>query len=68
MARPHKDPDLRKAEQLRIPVTEAEKSSIVEAATLAGLEMAPWARAILTREAERQIGEVTARKGRRAGK
>jgi len=65
MVRPPKAPELRKDAQLRIPVTEAEKQLVTEAAKAAGLDMAPWARGVLLREAERRTVASTGKKARR---
>jgi hypothetical protein len=47
MARPPKEKADRKEAELRIPVTEAQKAAIVNAARSAGEDMAAWARRIL---------------------
>jgi hypothetical protein len=52
MARPKKDPASLKAEILRVPVSEAEKNYIYEAATSTEGEFARWARTILLKAAE----------------
>jgi len=45
--RPPKEKSTRKDVDLRIPVTSDQKEAIVEAARIAGLDMAAWARPIL---------------------
>jgi len=61
MARPRKDPELRKSAQLRIPVTQSEKKLVTEAARAANQDMAPWARIVLLREAHQQKARKTAK-------
>jgi hypothetical protein len=51
MARPPKDKADRKDAELRIPVTQAQKAAIVQAARDAEEDMAVWARRILLRAA-----------------
>lgn len=53
MARPTKNQADRKDEDLRIPVTSAQKAIIQAAATAAGQDMAAWARLILLKHAEK---------------
>ena len=52
MPRPKKTPANKLGLYLKIPVTPDQKRLIMEAAEMQGGEMAPWARGILTREAE----------------
>jgi hypothetical protein len=52
MSRPKKDPKSLRAEILRVPVSEAEKSYIYEAAIATEGEFARWARPILLKAAE----------------
>jgi len=47
MARPPKEKADRKDSELRIPVTEAQKGTIVQAAHGAGEDTAAWARRVL---------------------
>lgn len=66
MARPRKDPSLRKDTDLRIPVTAEQKRTIVEAAAAAQSDVATWARPILLRAATQKTdarGVVKKRKG-----
>jgi len=62
MARPKKTPNLRKDMDLRIPVTADQKELVTQAATEAGLEMAPWARGILLEAAQKQLGGQKSRR------
>ena len=57
MARPPKKPELRMGTDLRIPVTGRQKETIQQAAKLAQMDMATWARPVLLAEAKRQIAE-----------
>jgi hypothetical protein len=52
MARPKKDKSDRKSSDLRIPLTEGQKELIVQAARLAGIDMAAWARPIILQAAK----------------
>ena len=56
--RPRKPKEHTRSEDLRIPLTSAEKQLVHEAALAAGGtgEMASWARTILLREARDQMG------------
>jgi hypothetical protein len=54
MARPPKDKADRKDAELRIPVTDAQKAAIVQAAREAGEDMATWARRILLEAVQEQ--------------
>ncbi len=47
MARPRKDRSERKSVDLRVPLTEAQKDMISQAARLDDVDMAAWARPIL---------------------
>lgn len=49
--RPKKSDSERKNVDLRIPVTEAQKKLIVEAAAKEGMDMAGWARVVLVSKA-----------------
>jgi hypothetical protein len=55
MARPLKPKSERKDSDLRIPVTAQQKDVVLRAAKSANLDMAAWARAILLKEAQKQI-------------
>jgi hypothetical protein len=55
MARPPKDPAERKSLDLRISVTQEQKSRITEAASLDGVDMAEWARALLLKAADQRL-------------
>jgi hypothetical protein len=55
MARPKKDPSLRKDVDLRIPVTEEQKKTIAEAAASDQSDVAAWIRPIILRAAERRL-------------
>jgi hypothetical protein len=55
MARPTKPENERKRVDLRIPVTALQKDVIGRAAKSVNLDMAAWARAILIKEAEKQL-------------
>jgi len=57
MARPSKKPEDRKDVDLRIPVTSDQKKTITQAAELAGMDMAGWARLLLLKAAYQQIGK-----------
>lgn len=64
--RPPKADGERKAKDLRIPVTDAQKAIVTEAARLIGEEMAAWARPILLAAAQAVIDKAAARKKRSA--
>jgi uncharacterized protein (DUF1778 family) len=53
MARPPKDPKLRKDADLRIPLTAEQKKLVMDAAALEGEDMAAWVRPILLDAARR---------------
>lgn len=53
--RPTKPKSQRKDVDLRIPVTPAQKARVMEAALMAGGDMASWARPILLQAAEDQL-------------
>lgn len=53
MARPPKNPEDRKDTSIRIPMTEAEKAAIHEAAESKGEKPITWAREVLLRAAKR---------------
>ena len=52
MARPPKNKADRKDAELRIPVTDAQKATIVQAARRVGEDMAMWARRVLLEAAQ----------------
>lgn len=56
--RPRKSKRERKDSDLRIPMTQDQKAMVVEAARLAGEDMASWARPILLQAAQARIGGV----------
>jgi hypothetical protein len=56
--RPPKDKGTTKSVDLRIPVTEDQKTRIVSAATHLGLDMTAWARPILLKAAEAQLRKI----------
>jgi hypothetical protein len=55
MPRPRKNKGDRKSVDLRVPLTEAQKERIAQAAKLDDVDMAAWARPILLRAAEERI-------------
>jgi hypothetical protein len=55
MARPKKLESLRMDDDLRIPMTSAQKDVIRQAAELAGVDMTAWARPILFASAQRAL-------------
>ncbi len=65
MARPKKDPSLKKGETLRIPVSEDEKRRLYDAATATDGEFAGWARVILLRAADEYADSRKRRNGDR---
>jgi len=58
MGRPRKDGRLRMDTDIRIPVTSEQKQVIAEATRDEPEGMAAWARAVLLREARKQIAQV----------
>lgn len=58
MARPHKDPDDLRSESMKLPMTQADKELIQEAAELAGERPVPWAREAILRAAKRVIRQA----------
>jgi hypothetical protein len=58
MARPRKDKGERKDFDLRIPLTEAQKELLVQAARMEGVDTATWARPILLRAAHGRGGGI----------
>ena len=63
MARPKKDPSLKKGEVLRIPVSVDEKRRISDAATATDGEFASWARTILLKAADNYAATRAAKNG-----
>jgi uncharacterized protein (DUF1778 family) len=55
MARPPKRAEDRKNVDLRIPVTQAQKDLIMQAAGLDQLDMAEWARSLLLKAATQRL-------------
>jgi hypothetical protein len=55
MARPPKDPSERKDVDLRIPMTEAQKRIVSEAASADQSDVAAWVRPIVLMAAERRL-------------
>jgi uncharacterized protein (DUF1778 family) len=49
----------RKEDSLRIRVTDAQKKTITDAATRAGIAVSPWAVLVLLREAKKTEGEAS---------
>lgn len=62
MARPKKDPSERKDVDLRIPVTEDQKSLIAEAAAASQSDVAAWVRPILLGAAEETLAKAKRRR------
>jgi uncharacterized protein (DUF1778 family) len=58
MARPIKDKSERKDYDLRVPLTEAQKDMIIQAARIEGEDRATWARSILLDAAKRTVGRA----------
>jgi hypothetical protein len=58
MARPRKDPGLRKDVDLRIPLTIEQKKLIAAAASLDQIDMAAWVRPLLLQAAQMRVGQV----------
>jgi hypothetical protein len=63
MARPKKPPGERKDYHLRVPLSDAQRALVEEAASLDGEDRAAWARSILLDAAKRRV-----EKARKAGK
>ena len=57
MVRPKKDKSDRKSSDLRIPLTDGQKGLIVQAARLAGIDMAAWARPIILQAAKELLDD-----------
>jgi uncharacterized protein (DUF1778 family) len=57
MARPKKPESMRMDDDLRIPLTSAQKDVIRQAAVATGMDMTAWARPILLANAERALAE-----------
>jgi uncharacterized protein (DUF1778 family) len=57
MPRPRKKPEDRKDYHLRIPLTDAQRALIEEAAKVAESDMAAWARTILLEAAKRTVAK-----------
>ena len=55
MARPRKSDSERKTVDLRIPLTEAQKALVLQAAQAEGVDMATWARPLILRAAQEQL-------------
>ena len=62
MARPRKDPKERKSAELRVPVTDDQKSLIIQASGLDGLDAATWIRPIILDAAKKRVERETQRK------
>jgi uncharacterized protein (DUF1778 family) len=62
MPRPKKKPEERKSAELRVPVTEEQKSLIIQAAGLDGLDVATWVRPIILNAAKKRVERETPRK------
>jgi len=57
MARPPKDKSERKEYDLRVPLTDAQRELVSEAARLEELDRAAWARAILVDAARKRLAK-----------
>lgn len=57
MARPPKDPHLRMATDLRIPMTQDQKQLMAEATSDEPSGMAAWARSVLMDAARKKLGQ-----------
>lgn len=57
MARPRKEPQLRKDVDLRIPLTAEQKRLIAEAAALDHSDMAAWVRPLLLQAAQIRVAQ-----------
>ena len=57
MARPPKKPELRMDKNLMIPVTEDQRAFVNKGASVAGKDMATWARPILLQAAKRELAK-----------
>jgi hypothetical protein len=66
MARPRKDKSDRKAVDLRIPLTEAQKDLLVQAARLIDIDTATWARPILLQAARELLDREAETRNRKA--
>jgi hypothetical protein len=62
MGRPRKDPKERKSAELRIPVTNDQKSLIIHASGLDGLDVATWLRPIILDAAKARVEREISRK------
>lgn len=58
MPRPPKNPEDRKDYHLRVPLAEAQRAAVEEAARLEDQDMAAWARAVLMDAAKKRIGKA----------
>jgi hypothetical protein len=58
MPRPPKDPEDRKEYHLRVPLTDAQRAAVEEAARLEGEGMAGWARSVLLAAARKRIDKA----------
>jgi uncharacterized protein (DUF1778 family) len=58
MSRPLKNPEDRKDYHLRVPLTEAQRALIEEAARLEDEDRAAWARTILLEAARRRVNKA----------
>jgi hypothetical protein len=61
MARPPKDPSERKTVDIRIPMTEEQKKTVLEAAANDQADVATWARPILLGIAQDKLNERSKR-------
>lgn len=61
--RPPKPPEERKSADVKIPLTEAEKSLIWEAANIDDAKPVPWSRKIILDAARRRVAKHNGRSG-----
>lgn len=65
MGRPRKDPKERKSAEIRVPVTDDQKSLIAQAADLEGQDVATWARPLLLAAAKERVAQEESRKSKK---